>query len=426
MSQSNSATGVVQDRRGVAWTLMDEVLPLQEALVASWVGHRRDVRERLDALLAADDGAVLGLCARGFALALQGRRASRGAIEALVSRARTSIALRGATESELALVRSLERVAAGWPHEAAAVLDAHLERTPLDLFALKLAHALHFLIGDTERLAASVLRALPRWDPAAPGRAFVLGCAAFAHVERGALEAAERLGRQAIDTDPTDAWGRHAVGHALAAAGRRDEGIAWLAGGRDLLPTLGNFGGHLAWHEALLLTEAGRPEEALALHRAHVAPWLPADDYRDLSNGAVLVPRLRAALPAHDALLRSDAEALAARALARCGDHGSPFADVHAVLALAAVDLPAARRYVRSMTTGEADDWAGAVGRDVAVPIANAIVALAEGAPGHAAALLTSSAARWPRLGGSRIQRSVLDALLYEATRRAAVTEAAE
>lgn len=427
MSQTNSATGVVRDLRGVTWTLEAEAAPAAESLVSAWVGHRRDVRARLDALLAADDRAALGLCARGFAIALQGRRASRPAIAALVDQARASIAHRGATPSERALARSLEHLAVGEPRQAAAVLDDHLAGCPLDLFALKLAHALHFLIGDTARLAASVLGALPHWTPGVPGRGFVLGCASFARIEEGALEAAERLGREAIDEEPADAWGRHAVGHALAAAGRREEGIAWLAAGRDLLPSLGNFGGHLAWHEALLLTEVGRADEALTLHREHVAPWLPQDDYRDLSNGAVLVPRLRALLPAHEGELAEQARALAERASLRCGDHGSPFADVHAVLALAAVDLPEARRYVHSMTNDDQSDWAGRVGREVACAVARAIVALREGAPSHAAALLRASAPGWHRIGGSRIQRSVLEALLEEATARAsAVEEAAE
>jgi hypothetical protein len=319
---------------------------------------------------------------------------------------------------------ALDQVVLGRPERAAAVLDAHVAAQPLDLFALKLDHALHFLVGDTAGLARAILGALGHWRDDVPGAGFVHGCAAFAHVEAGDPEAAERAGRRAVELEPTDAWGRHAVGHVLAGTGRLEEGAAWLADGRSLLPSLGNFGGHLAWHEALLLTELGRPMPALALHDEHVAPWLGMGDYRDLANAAVLLPRLSRALP--DAIaVEARQRAVAEHAASRCGDHGSPFADVHAVLALAAVDVVGARRFVRSMEASDERDWAGEVGREVALPVARAIVALAEGAPAHAASLLAQARPAWQRIGGSRIQRATLDGLLADA-RRAAQAEAAE
>jgi hypothetical protein len=56
----------------------------------------------------------------------------------------------------------------------------------------------------------------------------VLSCRSFAHEECGDYAIAEPAGRAAIEIDPGDVWGTHAVAHIMEMQGRYTEGIAWL------------------------------------------------------------------------------------------------------------------------------------------------------------------------------------------------------
>uniref|UniRef100_UPI0019547FED hypothetical protein n=1 Tax=Enterobacter hormaechei TaxID=158836 RepID=UPI0019547FED len=88
-----------------------------------------------------------------------------------------------------------------------------LDDSPRDLLAFKLSHALRFMGGDRAGMLAASTRFERRWSAATPGFGFVLGCHAFAIEETGDYATAERLGRRAVEIEPDDAWGIHAVSH---------------------------------------------------------------------------------------------------------------------------------------------------------------------------------------------------------------------
>ena len=78
--------------------------------------------------------------------------------------------------------------------------------------------------------------------------------------------AAEPSGRAAIEIDPGDLWGAHAVAHVMEMQGRHAEGIAWLdelepnwEGGNNLLH-------HLWWHRALFHLERREFDAVLDLY----------------------------------------------------------------------------------------------------------------------------------------------------------------
>lgn len=377
------------------------------------LAHHAQTAQRIERVLAIDPGAAIGHAVRGFALCLQMRTDLADAIATSLLRAEVALHERGGTDAEQSLVAALRAYAAGKPFEALAALDARLLRAPSDLLTLKLAHALHFLVGDTASLRRAVDAAVSAQPEDLIGRGFALGCQAFARIESGDVDEGERIGRAAVERQPDDAWGVHAVTHALATKNLTREGIAWLRACAPGLAGVNNFGGHVAWHEALCHLALGEDDAALALYDTRIAVHL-AGDYRDVVNAATLLHRLRQ----RGLDVRDRAARLASHALARRGDHGSAFGDVHYVIAISDHDTTAAREFAESMRAAadERTTHEALMGRRVACDLADAIVVLASGA--RSSHLFEVQRARWPELGGSRIQRETFDRLFEEAVAR--------
>lgn len=374
------------------------------------LAHHRQTAARIERVIALDPGAAIGHAVRGFALCLQMRTDLADAIATSLLQAEVALHERGGSDTEEALVAALRAFAVGRPFEALAVLDAQLASAPTDLLTLKLGHALHFLVGDTVGMRRALDVAVRAQPTELIGRGFALGCQAFAWIESGDIDEGERIGRAAVERQPDDAWGAHAVAHALATRELAREGITWLQACAPSLDGMNNFGGHVAWHEALCQLALAEDDAAITLYDTRIAIHL-AGDYRDMVNAATLLHRLRQR--GHD--VRDRAARLATHALGRCGDHGSAFGDLHYVMAIADHDALAAHGYARSMrvaATERTTHEASIAGR-VACDLADGIVALAGGAP--ASHFFESQRSYWPLLGGSRIQRETLDLLLEEA-----------
>lgn len=362
------------------------------------LAHRADGAAALAETLACAPALVPAAATRGFALRALGRADRRPAIDGILR----GLAPRGGRERALASALRAWRDDDG--PRAAALLDARLAEAPRDLLLAKLAHGLHFMLGDAAGMRRSIERALAAFGEDDPGHGFLLGCHAFALEETGELERAEAVGRRAVEQEPDDVWGAHAVAHALYMRGRHREGALWLRGYASRLEGCTNLAGHVAWHEALFLIELGRPAEALRLFDERVALWLDAD-YRDVSNGASLLFRLeRLGVDVGDRWAR-----YAAFALEREGDHASPFADVHYALALAASGrVGLAARFVASMRAAAGDGFDATVRREVGVPLAAAIVDRFSGRSREAARALERLREETVRIGGSHAQRHLL------------------
>lgn len=383
-------------------------------LVQALLSHHEATATRLEQRIAYEPDAALGHAIRAIALGLQMRRAHAEAIATALDRAEAALQRPETSDQERALTTAARAFTAGRPMDALAALDARLTRAPSDLLVMKLGHAIHFLVGDTAGMRRAIDAALAAQPVDLPGRGYALGCQAFAHIESGEVERGERVGREAVAHQPDDAWGAHAVAHALTTQGRVRECVAWLRACREGLGHVNNFGGHLAWHEALCHLALGDDDAALALYDARIAVHL-GGDYRDVVNAVTLLHRLTAR--GHD--VRDRARRVAAIAMERVGDHGSTFADLHYVLALADVDPAAARRFAASMRGASTRATHEArIARDVGLELADAIVLGATHEP--AAERLERSRERWPALGGSRLQRTIFEVLLDEARAREA------
>src|SRR5438552_2419716 len=71
-------------------------------------------------------------------------------------------------------------------------------------------------------------RAYQGWDASLSGYGTILACRAFAYEECGDYAVAEPAGLAALDIDPGDFWGAHALAHVMEMQGRPGEGIDLL------------------------------------------------------------------------------------------------------------------------------------------------------------------------------------------------------
>lgn len=380
-----------------------------DAAVTAFLAQRTDVGSLLSRALLADPSLVAGHCLLGFTKLLAARRPLAEAAGADLAAARRGLAERGGTRRERTLIDAL----AAWQEHgdmwrAAGILDAWLLSQPLDLLALRLSHAIRFMLGDAPGMRVTLDAALPAWGRGVPGRGFALGCYAFALEETGDLAAAEHVGRGAVEIEPADVWGAHAVAHVLEERGHAEEGLAWLSTVEPRLAGVGCFRRHLFWHRALFHLRLHETDEALALYDLRVRDE-PSEDVRDVMNAASLLWRLQERGVSVGARRW---EELADLARSRVGDHAWAFADLHYVLCLAAAgrmdavqDMLAS---IRQRILRETDSQALVHAR-VGFTAARAVATAGLGGPAEQVRdILVPVHDRLRQLGGSRVQRDLL------------------
>jgi len=155
-------------------------------------------------------------------------------------------------------------------HGASRQLDDLLSQWPTDVLALMLGHQLDFFLGDAANLRDRPLRSLRELTDDDPHIDFVRGMASFGLEEAGHYEQALDTGLAAVDTNPDDVWGIHAVVHTYEMQGRIDDGIGFLTGDSTRWESGNLFTVHNWWHLALYYLEAGRPERSLEIYDAEL------------------------------------------------------------------------------------------------------------------------------------------------------------
>jgi tetratricopeptide (TPR) repeat protein len=382
-----------------------------ETAVLGLAAHKPSTGADLARALASDPLLVAGHAVKGFANLILAREELLAPARQAHAEARAALDwLGGGTADERILVRALGEAVEGRFARAAMALDEILQRNPRAFLPAKIAHALRFMLGDAPGMLAASARVLRRYPADAPGYGFVLGCHALALEETGDLDAAERVGRQAVELEPEDAWGLHAVSHVHEMQGRTREGIAWLEGSRPVWMSCNNFSFHMAWHLALFHLEAGEHERVLAIYDRQVRPQ-PTDDFRDVANAVSLLWRLeQEGVP-----VGGRWGELGEIAMRRRRDVTLTFACLHNLLALiatgeidAAWDLVRALELSTEQNAGDQPQVMDAVGIELATALLD--LALNRAPRSDFAAL----AHRLPRIGGSHAQRDVFVRTLAE------------
>src|ERR1043166_1840399 len=409
------------DLHGLPITTSPEAGAAFDQTVLGYLKYKVDASEHLKRTLAADPEFALAHCLKGyFAMLLYNQASVPRAMEAArVAHAHSA----HATQRERAHVDALDAWIAGDLDRMVAIWEQILAEHPTDVLALRLAHFNNFWLGRPQEMAASVERMLPKWGRELPGYGTLLAFRAFALEECGDFAGAEPAGRAAVEIDPADVWGTHAVAHIMEMQGRHQEGIAWLdrlerhwVGGNNLLH-------HLWWHRALFHLERGEHAEVLALYdresRDLASPVTQAqpDLYIDVQNAASML--FRAERRGVDVGERWNE--IADKAEARIGDCLSGFTLPHWMMALAATgrDAAAARMLDGMRAFANKGTTMATIVGEISVPICKAVLAHRRGASAQAVALMRPVLADMHRLGGSHAPPGGLGAIFLDAAIKA-------
>lgn len=411
-SVSGDAVGDLVDRFGTAHSSRDHraVSAFGDA-VAACAAHRPDLAAAIDCALACDPDLVAAHALRAFGGVILARAETVAAARIARDATRTAAGKRdGLTAAEAALLEALHPALGGRLLAAADILDRHLQREPQALLLIKLSCALRFMGGDPQGMRRTTTCVLPAWRADAAGFGFVLGCHAFALEETGDLAAAERAGIEAVEREPADAWGLHAVVHVHEMTGRAADGIAWLERTRTQWTGCNNFAFHLAWHLALFHLEQGDHAKVLDLYDTEVRA-VRSEDFRDIANAVSLLCRLRQ----HGVAVGDRWQELAQVARRRRHDTTLLFATLHHLLALCAVgdrsasnDLLLALQRIAAAEPGDQGRVAAAVG----LPFARAFLSSPD--DGLPCPPLEKIAVALQHLGGSHAQRDLFLRILLE------------
>jgi hypothetical protein len=186
-----------------------------ERAIDHLVRFQPEVVEATTAAAAEDPGCAMAhLLGAYLALMSTEEGAVAGAREAL-ARAGTAggpgeAALRSRERAHLAAAR---RWAGGDMTGAGGMLAEISVRWPRDLLALAVGHQVDFFSGDAVSLRDRIGRALGAWHDDDPQLGFLYGMYAFGLEECNIYGLSADAGRRAVELNPDDVWGIHAVVH---------------------------------------------------------------------------------------------------------------------------------------------------------------------------------------------------------------------
>ena len=324
-------------------------------------------------------------------------------------------------ERETAHAAAITAWVEGRWHDAARMLDDLLVQWPTDVLALQIGHLLDFFTGDAQNLRDRVGRSLSSFDPEHPHTAFVHSMHAFGLEESGHYDRAERVGMAAVERNPDDVWGVHAVIHAFEMQGKVDDGIRFLRSRENDWGTGNLFKVHNWWHLALFLLEAGRHDEVTAIYDAQIHHDSSAGVPLEMLDASSLLWRLM--LDGVDTGGRFDplADAWTSRV---GGDSWYVFNDLHAVIAFCGADrLGDARAVLDDLTryvvsTPERAQTNVMMAAKVGLPASRAVIAFTEGRHADVVEELWPIRADFRLFGGSHAQRDLLQRTLSDSAIR--------
>lgn len=320
-----------------------------------------------------------------------------------------------ATERERLHLEAAGLLSAGQWARSARVLEDLSVRYPRDLLALQVGHQLDFFTGDSRMLRDRIARALPHWDRGMPGYHAVLSMQAFGLEETGAYDRAERAGREAVELEPRDGWGWHAVAHVHEMRHEPAAGAQWLGNGSQNWAPGSFLATHNSWHLALFQLELDDTEAVLRIYDEAIG-GTGSSLLLDLVDASAMLWRLH--LRGIDVGPRW--EALAGRWTAAGAPGRYVFNDFHMMMALVASGRTAQQSALLDAleTAALGSDDNARFTREVGAAAVRALHAFGQGRHAEAAELLRGLRSSAHRFGGSHAQRDVIDLTLIAAAQR--------
>lgn len=389
----------------------------------AFLAHGADTPMHLGATLEAEPDFALGHAVKGLFYLLLGRRELYPTAAEALSTAKAISAQGQISWRERKFIDTLEAYLANRPTQSIQHLEEVLRTHPDDPLAMKLSHAIRFVLGDGTGMRRSIERVLPAYGVDHAAKGYLLGCHAFALEETGDYSKAEIAGRQALWNAPDDAWGLHAVAHVYDMTCDAAGGLNWLAGRESAWAHCNNFRYHVWWHKALMHLDLSQIDVVMDLYDQQIRAD-QTDDYRDISNATSLLIRLE--LDGVDVGTRW--EELAEISAHRTEDGCLIFADLHYLLALigGGRDEAIASMMARMSADAARDDDVADRMADPGLAAANGLHAFGEGDYAQAFAQLAAARATMARAGGSHAQRDVFERLTIDAGLRAGRIDAVE
>ena len=383
-----------------------------EALERTWMaylGLRLETGDRLGEVFKADAEMPMAHLTRGNFLQLFCFKSFEGKVDQSIAGAEAAIEKHGATAREKLHLEALKAWRAGQLRRTLEIWEQILLDNPRDVLVLRLAHFLHFYLGDSQNLRDSALRVMHAWDESVPGFGFVQGLKAFGLEETGNYAPAEVAGKHAVEINPEDAWSTHAVAHVMEMQGRRRDGIEWLEGLSGNWGPINNFRFHTWWHLALYYLETENFDKVLELYDTEIRAE-STDDHIDLANAVSTLARLEMrGVEVGDRW--TELGEVCARHL---DDHIFTFHDAHYIMAIAAAGRAAdVEQSLKSMAAAaETDTTEGLIFRQVGLSLCQAVVAFRKGEYGTVVDLLVPVRYQVFRIGGSHAQRDLFAQML--------------
>jgi tetratricopeptide (TPR) repeat protein len=380
-----------------------------QRLVSAFLRHDRDTPVILSEVIDQYPGEPLGPLVKGYMLLMLARRELRAGAEEALAEGSRRLAFKQDARA-LHYAAGLDAWLKGDPRGAIRAMERIIGDNPMDAMAVKISHAIRFMLGDADGMRRSLARVVSIYTEDVPHAGFVKGCYAFALEETGDYAEAEKMGRRAVELEPSDAWGRHAVAHVYEMTGQATRGLAWMSN-QEQWAHCNNFAYHMHWHVALFQLELGRAGDALQLYDTAIRAQ-KTDDYRDIANAASLLQRIEL----EGLGVGHRWEELADIAERRIGDRQLAFADLHYLISLlGAGRFSSAESLVRGMLASGAAGQNGQLSAEVGAPLAAGLVAFKAGRMAEAVAFLEPLRPKVQSVGGSHAQRDVFQQVYLEA-----------
>lgn len=328
------------------------------------------------------------------------------------------------TFRERTFVQALGLWLAGQPRSARDCIETILDLHPQDSLAMKVSHAISFILGDCTKMRASIERVLPSYDNTHAGFGYLKGCHAFSLEETGEYRRAETAGQEGMLLAPDDAWGLHAVAHVYDMTANAKAGLKWLNKREDAWAHCNNFRYHVWWHKALMHLDQGQIDQVLSLYDFEIRKD-KTDDYRDISNATSLLSRL----DLEGINVGNRWEELADLSENRTADGCLIFADLHYMLALVGGDRDTAIKDIMSRMHKDAEISKSDIQQAMADPglaVAAGLEAFGEADYKSAFINLANARSNMQLAGGSHAQRDVFERLTIDAGIRGGFLNEAE
>lgn len=307
----------------------------------------------------------------------------------------------GITEREVGHIGVLGMILEGDAAKSRKAIYAHLDAFPRDAMVAQTCTGVFGLIGfsglpgrEAEQLAFTS-RLLPHYGE----DWWFLGQHAFAQVEAGQLDQAEKTVERSLKGNPRNANSAHIRAHVYYESGATDAGYTFIDGWRADYKKSGLLHCHISWHVALWALERGDIDRMWRVVDVDVAPggsWGPAlNVMTDLA--AILY---RAELAGVD-VAPERWQSVSNYATEFFPEPGIAFGDVHAALAHSMAGNSDALQKIISDAKGPA--------ADMVRTCANAFKEIGSGNWEDASRYLCGVVSDHARLGGSRAQRDLID-----------------